>query len=140
MKPLLGAAVSRSSAGLALPVYLTLIAARAVTPGFEVSAQMSLKARSLFRSSALGSSRVRSAAIVSPDWCALPSVGVIAAGTALATVPELIATPRAVAAVAGAALARPDLDPVEVGLDAAARGADHREAQRHVGRHDQLER
>ena len=67
MKPLLGTAVTRSSAGFALPVYLTLTAVRATTPGFEVSAQMSVKARSGFRSSAVGSSRVRRAASVSPD-------------------------------------------------------------------------
>jgi hypothetical protein len=47
---------------------------------------------------------------------------------------------RAVAAVAGAAFARAHLDPVGVGLDAAAFGVDDRQRQRHVGRHLQLER
>ena len=94
MKPLLGAVVARSSAGFALPVYLTSIDARATTPGFEVSAQTSLKARSRFSSSRVGSSRVLSAAIVSPVRCAPPRVGITAEGMVLTTVPELIAAPR----------------------------------------------
>ena len=47
---------------------------------------------------------------------------------------------RAVATVAGAHLARPHLDPVEVGLQAAALGVDDGKRQRHVGRHLQAER
>eukprot|EP01136_Pigoraptor_vietnamica_P044447 Opistho-1_new@21205 len=52
---------------------------------------------------------------------------------------ERCAAPRAVAAVAGATLAGPDLDPVQVGLDAAALGVDDRQRQRRIGRHLQLE-
>ena len=37
--PLTGAGVTRSSAGLALPVYFSAIDGRAVTPGLVVSAQ-----------------------------------------------------------------------------------------------------
>src|SRR2546423_13321737 len=92
--PLVGTGVARSFAALALPVYLSEIDGRAVTPGFAVSAHTSVDTMSAARSITAASRRARVAAIVSPDRCWLDKAVFSADGTALTIWPELSAPPR----------------------------------------------